>query len=154
MQESFPEALVFTLQYEGGYVDNPRDPGGPTNLGITIATLSHELGHQATRADVRNLTKAQASAIYRKKYWNAIGADGLPKGVDLIAFDIAVNMGVGRALQFLTITGNQQPVARIARLDDLRLGYWRHLSFFATFWRGWKARETACKAAALKLAGG
>ena len=54
---NFPACLAFTLKFEGGFVNDPRDPGGPTNMGITIATLSHELGRAATIKDVRTLSK-------------------------------------------------------------------------------------------------
>ena len=37
---NFDDCLKFTLQFEGGFVNNPKDPGGPTNLGVTQATLS------------------------------------------------------------------------------------------------------------------
>lgn len=154
MQSSFARSIAFVLSpvAEGSdYVDNPRDPGGPTRYGITIATLSHELQHQATPADVRNISLGTAAKIYRAKYWNAIGADNLPSGVDLIAFDICVNMGVGRALQFLAQTSNVAPRDRVFRLDELRMGFWKRLAIWANFRNGWTRRETACKAEALKL---
>jgi len=154
MDASFALAIAFTLSpvAEGSaYVDNPRDPGGPTKYGITIATLSHELRRQATPADVRNISLNMAARIYRAKYWNAIGADNLPTGVDLLAFDICVNMGCGRALQFLAETKGLTPHDRVMRLDALRLGFWKRLAIWASFHNGWTRRETACKAEALKL---
>jgi len=147
---NFQNCLAFTLHYEGGFSDNPRDPGGPTNLGVTIATLSHELGRAATIAEVKALTVAQVTPIYRKKFWNLIDGDALPAGVDLIAFDIAVNSGPGRALQWLAKTANTSPRDRVLALHKLRVGFWRSLPIFATFARGWMTRETACLAAALK----
>jgi lysozyme family protein len=152
MQENFSRSLTFTLAYEGGYVDNPRDPGGPTNRGITIATLSHELGRQATRTDVRNLTIQQAGSIYQKKYWNAVGSDSKPAGVDLMLFDIGVNMGVGRALRFNDETGSLAPKDRIVALDRLRMGFWRHLRTWPIFGKGWSRRENACLALARQMA--
>jgi lysozyme family protein len=153
MRENFDEALRFTLQYEGGYVNDPLDPGGPTNMGITLATLSHELGRQARLTEVRNLSVAQASDIYRKKFWNAVGADALPSGVDALAFDIAVNMGVGRALRFLSESETCRPVrARIETIHGLRMGFWKRLAIWARFGRGWTRRGLACRDLALKLA--
>lgn len=154
MRENFGRSLTFTLKYEGGYVDNPKDPGGPTNLGVTIATLSHELGRRATRTDVRNLTASTVRPIYFKKFWSVVDADALPAGVDLLAFDIAVNSGPGRALQFLTKTSNQPPADRIERLHALRMGFWRGLPIWKYFGRGWTARETACLALARQMVGG
>ena len=147
---NFQNCLTFTLHYEGGFTNNPRDPGGPTNLGVTIATLSHELGRAATIAEVRALTPATATPIYRKKFWNLIDGDGLPAGVDLITFDIAVNNGPGRALRWLDETANTAPRDRILALHKFRVGFWRSLPIFATFAGRWMKRETACLAAALK----
>lgn len=151
MQDNFGRALAFALQFEGGYVNHPRDPGGPTNMGITIATLSHELGRRATISDVRNITREQAASIYRKKYWNAINGDALPAGVDMLAFDIAVNSGVGRALQWLEATKALQPRPRVEALDKRRVGFYRALRTFPTFGKGWLRRETAAFAVAKAL---
>lgn len=146
--DNFETCLSFVLKYEGGYVNNPRDPGGPTNRGITIATLSHELGRAATVADVRALTRELAATIYRKKYWNLIGGDMLPRGLDLLAFDIAVNSGPGRALEWLRATGSMPTYLRIAELDAKRRSFWRSLKTWAVFGKGWSAREDACFALA------
>ncbi len=154
MRENFGRAFTFSLAYEGGYSDNPKDPGGPTNFGVTIATLSHELGRRATRTDVRNLTRAAVQPIYFKKFWNVVDADALPAGVDLLAFDIAVNAGPGRALRFLDQTRNLRPVERIEALDKLRMGFWRGLRIWRHFGRGWTRREAACLALARKMASG
>ena len=153
MNTNFPQALAFTLKFEGGYCDVEGDPGGPTCQGITLATLSHELGYQATRSQLRNITSEAVSGIYRKKFWNCIGANDLPSGVDLMLFDISVNNGPGRALDWSKQTSNLRPHDRIERIDQLRLGFWRRLAIWAKFGRGWAAREIACKALALKLAG-
>lgn len=53
---------------EGGFVDHPADHGGPTKYGITIPTLTVWLGREATRADMRKLTKDTARRIYRRLY--------------------------------------------------------------------------------------
>lgn len=150
--DNFNSCLAETLKWEGGYVNNPRDPGGPTNCGITIATLSHELGRAATINDVRNLSIATASDIYRKKYWNLIGGDALPKGVDMMLFDIAVNNGPGRALQWGRQAAQLDAVKEIGQLDALRRSFWRRLASFVTFGRGWFNRENDIVAVARKMA--
>ena len=149
---NFPACLAFTLKFEGGFVNDPRDPGGATNMGITIATLSHELGRAATIKDVRTLSKDTATAIYRKKYWNLICGDTLPPGLDALAFDIAVNAGAGRALHWLAQSRQVHPRERIALLDAQRRSFWRSLKIFAVYRKGWMRREDACLALALKLA--
>jgi len=101
MESNFQRCLDFVLAREGGYVDDPRDPGGATNLGITIATLRAWRGRHVTADDVRNLTRAEAGRIYRSWYWHAAWGGDLPSGVDLLIFDAAVNMGVERSLDLL-----------------------------------------------------
>ena len=149
MQKNFYPAVSFTLQYEGGYVDAIGDPGGATNRGITLATYRADVKPGASIADLKAMTTAAAAAIYHKHYWTWINADALASGVDIIAFDIAVNMGVGRARQFLAQTANLPPRARVLRLHALRMGFWRRLSSWARFGAGWTRRETACMALAL-----
>lgn len=91
---NFHHALAFTLQWEGGLVEHPDDPGGLTNFGI--AQRSHP------DIDVRNLTREGATAIYRSDYWGRCGCGLLARGVACALFDYAVHSGVrhaSRALQ-------------------------------------------------------
>ena len=97
----FERCVAFTFGEEGGYGNDRRDSGGPTNMGITLATLSHWRGIQCTPADVRGLGKAEATAIYRAAYWRATRSDSMPAGIDLMLFDEAVNAGPFRAVQLL-----------------------------------------------------
>jgi len=91
------------LEREGGYVDHPRDRGGPTNHGITMNTLASWRGQAVSEGDVRRLTKEEARDIYRTRYWFAPGFGSL--GVsDLLAeavFDTAINSGPARAIRML-----------------------------------------------------
>ena len=150
---NFANCLAIVLKWEGGYVNNPRDPGGPTNHGITIATLSHELGRAATIQDVQNMSVTAAGDIYRKKFWNLISGDTLMPGVDLMLFDIAVNSGPGRALVWGRECVTLAPRARVQYLDNRRRSFWRSLASFVTFGRGWFNRENAVVAVALRMAG-
>ena len=152
MRDNFKQALFLTLRFEGGYSDNKLDPGGATNMGVTLETLSLSRGKAVTKADVRALTFVEAASIYFQHYWQPIKADGLAAGVDLLAFDIAVNMGVGRILKWLAETASLEPVSRIQALHARRTGFWRHLAIFSTFGRGWTNRETAVLKQALALA--
>lgn len=74
-------------------VNDPKDPGGLTNFGISAKN------HPGI--DVRNLTVEQAKAIYKKEYWDVISGDALPLPLGVALFDFAVNSGTGRAVQFL-----------------------------------------------------
>ena len=93
MNRNFERALSLVLEHEGGYVDHPRDPGGATNLGITLDTLSSWLGRVATKADVLALKVSDVGPIYRRRYWDTIEGDELPDGLDYAVFDFAVNSG-------------------------------------------------------------
>lgn len=165
----FDTALAEILRHEGGWVDHPRDPGGATNRGVTIGTLSDWLGRPATKAEVKALTVADVAPIYRAKYWNAVKADDLPAGVDLMVFDLAVNSGPGRAARFLqevvgatadgvigpaTIAKVKalHPLAVIDALSQRRERFYRGLSTFATFGKGWMRRLADVTAKAKEMA--
>jgi lysozyme family protein len=83
---------------EGGFVDDPADPGGATNHGVTIHTL-RRLGldltgdGQVTEADVRRLTKAQAVEIFIEHYFRRPGLGALPEALQASVFDMYVNAG-------------------------------------------------------------
>jgi lysozyme family protein len=169
MDRNFERALSLVLKHEGGYSDHPRDPGGATNLGITLDTLSSWRGQVATKSDVRALTVPVVSPIYRRRYWDAVEADGLPSGLDYAVFDFAVNSGVSRAAKYLqAIVGVPQdgkigPVtlAAVKERDaaDLiekfcanRLAFLRGLSTFDTFGKGWTSRVNGVLKDALLMA--
>ena len=121
--------LVF--KWEGGYSEAAGDPGGPTNYGITIATLGLYRKLRVTPADVKALTRLEATSIYERYFWDAISADQLQNGVDVIAFDIAVNMGPRRASRWILETDALEPIPRINELHKRRLSFWQHLASFA-----------------------
>lgn len=101
---SFDSSLAFVLGFEGGYVNDPRDHGGATNLGITQRTLdTARLAHAGwgLPGDVGSLKRADAARIYRADYWDAVRGDDLPPAVAFLAFDCAVNQGPGRARKWL-----------------------------------------------------
>jgi len=99
--DRFATSLARAKISEGGYVSHPADRGGPTNHGITQATLSDWRGHAVTAQDVQALTWDEASRIYRKNYWDAVRGDELPAGLDYKVFDMAINHGAKRAITIL-----------------------------------------------------
>ena len=166
--QNFEKSLALTLKYEGGFVDNPFDRGGATNMGITLATLSNYRGYTATKLDVKRLTQTEASAIYLKLYWEPLLAQRLPAGVDMFMFDYAVNSGPARAVKALQSSlglppdGNvkvstlqaalrQDQATLIRALASKRLGFLQQLRSFQQFGRGWKTRVEAVTAASLDL---
>jgi lysozyme family protein len=98
---NFEKCFKFLLQFEGGFVNDPKDPGGPTNLGVTQATLSRFLARQATIAEVKALTPAKVSPIYRANFWDHVNADNLADGIDLAVFDFGVHSGPTRGVAAL-----------------------------------------------------
>jgi lysozyme family protein len=95
---SFDLFLPIVLRFEGGYVDNPNDPGGETNMGITMATFqqcSHTLlGIDPTSDNLRALTPAQAGIIYKARYWNKMLGDSFTlQELANIVCDFYVNAG-------------------------------------------------------------
>lgn len=152
----FEACVAEVLRHEGGYSDNPDDPGGATNRGITLATLRDYRGRAVTKDDVRDLSEAEAKAIYRARYWPQCG-DALPAGVDLAVFDFAVNSGPGRAARALqTVLGvaadgaiGPRTLAALARANPRavaigvgqnRLEFLRGLTGWGTFGKGWGKR--------------
>ena len=91
-------AIDFVLSYEGGLVENPLDPGGLTNWGISSRSYPS--------LDIRNLTRDDAASIYKKDYWDAVHGDELPGPLAVAVFDSAVNQGAGTAKRMLQIALN------------------------------------------------
>lgn len=96
------DALKFVLRWEGGFVDNPKDPGGRTNKGVTQAVYDEWRKRQGLAVqDVKLIADAEVHAIYAAEYWARARCDLLDGPLDVVQFDTAVNMGVGRAVRFL-----------------------------------------------------
>ena len=157
MESNFQRALPRVLKHEGGYVDHPKDPGGATNKGVTIATFRRYVKANGTKADLRAITNEQVATVYYKHYWAAVHANELPTGVDYAVFDFAVNSGPSRAAKFLQrVVGAAQdgrigpatlaavkkddPIAVIAKLCDARLSWLKTLKTWSTFGKGWERR--------------
>jgi len=106
--EFFESALVHVLKSEGGYTNHPNDKGGPTNWGITQADYSSFLGRPATADDVKAMTIEEASAIYKKKYWDAMKLERIrDREIALILFDQGVNRGTKTAIKNLQTVLNE-----------------------------------------------
>lgn len=152
-------------------MNDPRDPGGATNRGITRATLAAWRGRPVTVAEVRQLGVAEAGQIYRARYWKPLRCDDLPAGVDLMVFDFGVNAGIGRSARLLqaavgakpdgligpaTLTSVKQvaPGTLVNRLAQARLDFYHRLPTYRAFGRGWTNRVADVKRRALAMVGG
>lgn len=96
MSEKLNKAVKLILQEEGGYVNDPTDPGKETKYGISQ--------RQYPDLDIKNLTLAEATAIYERDYWMPVKGDELSWPLCLYVFDAAVNQGVQVAIGLLQKT--------------------------------------------------
>jgi lysozyme family protein len=95
---AFDDIIEVVLEHEGGYVNDPKDPGGETNFGI--AKRSHP------DVDIKNLTKDGAKEIYKEVYWDGNKVESLSEDLRHIYFDMCVNQGKGRAVKILQHAAN------------------------------------------------
>lgn len=106
MTDRFADFINRILSHEGGYVNDPRDPGGETQWGISKRTYP--------TVNIKTLTRDQAIALYKRDFWDASKSASLPPSVGFQLLDAAVNSGIGQATRWL------QRAARVA--DDGRIG--------------------------------
>jgi Putative secretion activating protein len=100
---SFDLYLPQLLKFEGGYVDDPADPGGATNRGITLATFQRYaqpvLGEAPTLDALRALTVEQAAVLYKQAYWDRLDGDQIAtQALAEILFDFYVDAGTEAVL--------------------------------------------------------
>ena len=118
------------LQWEGGFVDNPNDPGGATNRGITLDTFtlyaSSILGEAPTLDNLKNLSTAQAGQIYKPHYWDKVLGDQInDQGLANVICDFAVNAGIYHAVttvQTLLISMGFSQVSADGAIGPITLG--------------------------------
>lgn len=91
------------IKTEGGFVNHPRDKGGPTKYGITLKTLEKWRNDQLDAIDVKMLTKSEAAEIYEHNYYYKPGVDGLPELIQGVVFDMCVNMGPVNAIKVMQL---------------------------------------------------
>lgn len=167
---TFDDALAITLSYEGGFVDDPNDPGGSTYQGITQSlydTCCRMFGWPMGL--VSNAGGAQIRQIYETQFWKAARCDAMPDPWAIAVFDFAVNSGVNAAttgaqvslkvvglydgkidgdIGPLTISGMKRSLATI--LMDHRAGYhhaeWVDHPKEIEFLNGWIARDADLRA--------
>ena len=162
MKTNFDACMEIIFRNEGGYVNDPHDPGGETNFGISKRAHPKE--------NIRGMTKARAAEIYRAEYWKPIRGDDLPAGLDLVAFDASVNSGVARGAKWLqqavganpdgkvglatigAAKANYAPAA-IMRAIGFRKSFLMQLPTWGQYRTGWTDRLETVEKAALDMAG-
>ena len=164
MKENWEIALKTILHHEGGYVNNPHDRGGETNLGVTKKVYQEWGGTK----DMKDLTVEDVSPIYKKNYWDRCRCDDLESGFDLSVFDMAVNAGTGRSAKFVQeicgaerdgVIGNKtlallkgiSPKYAIDEFARIRSDYYASLSTYRHFGRGWDRRTEETREKSLDM---
>jgi lysozyme family protein len=158
MEANFFKSLEMVLHHEGGFVSHPEDPGGATNKGITHKTYADFLGRPLEDVDeLKNISEEHVQIIYKNGYWDKVKGDQLPAGVDFCIFDWAVNSGPSRAAKALqkavmvaqdgaigpktlAAVSEMTPTEIIESVTKQRIEFYRGLSTFDTFGRGWLRR--------------
>ena len=146
---NFDKAFERLIGHEGGYVNDPRDPGGETKFGISKRSYPAE--------DIKTLTLERAKAIYRRDFWGLAGCDAVPDAMKFDLFDMAVNSGPVTAIKTLqrsacvTPDGLLGPITLqalnstqaprlVARFNGHRLDFMTDLKTWSVFGKGWAKR--------------
>lgn len=138
--DNWQRSIAFVRRWEGGWADNPADPGGATMRGITIGTYTRwreALGQpKPTKDDLRNISDEETNQIYFEWYWTASKANTLAWPLCLAQMDTAVNAGVGRADEMLQ-KSNGNFLAYMGHLID----WYTRIDNFGQFGRAWIRRR-------------
>lgn len=146
-------ALTRLLGFEGGYTDNPDDPGGKTIFGIT-ENLARKYGYAG---DMKDMRLDVATRIYHDEFWYPLHCDELPDAIRYDLFDAAVNSGRSTAVKWLqnavgvkadgvigpaTIAAANaaDPAITRAKINGARLAFMTRLPGWAAFSKGWAMR--------------
>lgn len=168
MKDNFKNSFALVLKHEGGYVNHPADPGGMTNLGVTKRAWEEYVGRPVDEQAMRSLTPPLVEPFYKQRYWNAVRGDELPKGIDYLMFDFAVNAGPRRAIltlqEALNINADgiigpitlkkvneADPKKLIGDFSNKKESFYRGLSRFNVFGVGWLNRATEAKELATRM---
>lgn len=145
----FDKLIERVLGHEGGYVDDPHDPGGETRWGISKRAYPD--------LDIRNLSREGAIEICRHDYWDRIRGNELPPAIAFQVLDAAVNHGTQTAIRWLQRAAGANedgflgprtmlalrttlPLELLARFNAARLSFYADLSTFGRFGKGWARR--------------
>jgi lysozyme family protein len=143
------EILELILSAEGGYVNDPRDPGGETKFGISKRSYPG--------LDIRSLTLEGAKGLYVKDYWTKYSLESFPPYIQYSLLDFTVNSGYGNAIRALQRTigvaddgifgiisstrlESLKPIDVLIDYNEERLKFLRKLSTFPTYGNGWTRR--------------
>ena len=180
MNENFQKCLKIVLHHEGidpdkgktGWVQHPKDnDGGATNYGITRYTYQDFKGRDVSIDEMKNMPYEDVEEIYKTRYWDRVRGDDISEksvGLALSVFDWAVNSGTGRSAKGLQKACGANPDGAIGpktlklalaqnmqmmikEMYEIREKFYRGLSKYETFGRGWSRRNEEVYEEALKL---
>lgn len=158
---NFEKAFEILIGHEGGYTDNPKDPGnwtgGKQGVGVLKGTKFGIAANTYPDEDIKNLTVPRAKYLYLRDFWNKLSLDKLPECVRFDLFDAAVNSGVKQSAKFLqraagvaddgvigpaTIAAANKidPEQLDSRISGYRLLFLTDLKVFPDFGKGWVRR--------------
>ena len=162
-----------TESFEGGYVNNPHDPGGATLKGVTQGAYNAWRVQQGLSAQaVIRATDTEIQAIYREQYWNPVRGNDLFVGLDLVMVDYGWGSGPVTAIRHLqrvlgvavdgqfgletlgavnAVNGRYAQINFINRLCDDRTAFFQSLATWVYFGRGWTVRLNGIRAKALAM---
>ena len=164
---NFQECLDLVLKSEGGWVNNPSDPGGETNLGVTKRVWVEYVGHPVE--SLKKLTKEDVAPLYELKYWRPCYCEVLPRGLDFVVFSMGVNAGPGRSVKLLQsaigcvpdgvigprtreLISSSNGADIIKKFSTARREYYQSLKTFPIFGKGWLLRVDREEQEALNMA--
>lgn len=145
----FDRAFELIIGHEGGYVNNPRDPGGETKYGVSKRSYPKE--------NIKKMTLERAKQIYKRDFWDPIHGDDLRWPLNFNVFDGAINSGVRSSVEWLQralgvaddgklgpitlgAAVKAEPVVTSARYMGHRLQLMTKLSIWPDFGKGWARR--------------
>ncbi len=149
---NFDTAFDRLMGHEGGYSNNPADPGGETMWGVTkrVAVAGGWTG------SMKDFPRDRAKQVYRFEYWDAIKAEQLPESLRFDVFDAAVNSGIKQAVKWLQYAIGAEPDGLIgpatlkaaasanagapARFNGWRLSDMTDMGGWPSFNKGWSRR--------------
>ena len=147
---TFDQVFDKLISHEGGYVNDPHDPGGETKFGISKRSYP--------ALDIASLTLVDAKAIYKRDFWDRAQCDKMHPDLAFDLFDGAVNSGIGQAIRWLqravgvaddgvvgpltlaSINRENDTSAVQARFNGHRLAFMTNLSTWQAFGKGWARR--------------
>lgn len=174
MKKNTKQVLNWLGLSEGGYVNDPKDPGGPTNHGITeVVWQAWQKNNDLPISDVREITPEVANKIFIEQYFAPVWFNKLPSGLDYCQGDFSVNSGPSRAIKELqaalvslghniTIDGHmgnltmaaanaEEVETVISAVCERRLAFMKRLKHWQRFKNGWTTRVNGVEKQAIGM---